>query len=508
MDQPLLELRGITKRFPGVLANDHIDLVVGKGEIHALLGENGSGKTTLMNVLYGLQQADEGEIHFEGKPLKTNSPGQAIDAGIGMVHQHFMLVQAFTVTENVILGMRSKREPLLGLAQAEAEVKALSEKYGLKVDPRAKIWQLSVGEQQRVEILKALHRRARLLILDEPTAVLTPQETEELSAILRSLAAEGRSIIFITHKLNEVMGISNKVTVLRAGRVIDTVETASTNQAALARMMVGREVVFEIDKTPAAPKEVVLQVEGLKAANQKKLPALRGLSLSVRAGEILGVAGVDGNGQHELAECIIGVRKAEGGRVLVCGQDIVGLSSRQVAQRGVGVIPADRQHQGLVLGLQLAENIMFGNFYCEPYSRRGFLQLGKIEEIAGRLIQEYDIRTPSSAVEVKNLSGGNQQKVVLARELSRSPKVIVAMLPTRGLDVGATEFVHRRILDARDRGAAVLLISTELEEILSLSDRIAVMYEGEIMGVVSGDAADVNELGLMMAGAKRLPEAS
>ncbi|HEY3315337.1 MAG TPA: ABC transporter ATP-binding protein [Bacillota bacterium] len=508
MDQPLLELRGITKRFPGVLANDHIDLVVGKGEIRALLGENGSGKTTLMNVLYGLYQADAGEIFFEGRPLTVNSPGQAIEAGIGMVHQHFMLVQAFTVTENVILGMKAKREPLLGLAEAEAEVKALSEKYGLKVDPKAKIWQLSVGEQQRVEILKALHRKARLLILDEPTAVLTPQEAEELSTILRSLAAEGRSIIFISHKLNEVMGVSDRVTVLRAGRVIDTVETARTSEAELAKMMVGREVIFRIDKKPADPKEIVLEVDALKAANQKKLPALRGVSLKVRAGEILGIAGVDGNGQHELAECIIGVRRADGGRVSVCGQDIVGLNPRQVAQRGVGVIPADRHHQGLVLNLQLAENIMFGNFYCRPYSHRGFLNLGKMVEIADGLIEDYDIRTPSSAVEVRNLSGGNQQKVVLARELSRSPKLIIAALPTRGLDVGATEFVHRKILDARDRGAAILLISTELEEILTLSDRIAVLYEGEVMGVVPREAADVNELGLMMAGAKRLPEAS
>jgi simple sugar transport system ATP-binding protein len=508
LDQPLLELRGITKRFPGVLANDHIDLVVGKGEIRALLGENGSGKTTLMNVLYGLYQADAGEIFFEGRPLTVNSPGQAIEAGIGMVHQHFMLVQAFTVTENVILGMKAKREPLLGLAEAEAEVKALSEKYGLKVDPKAKIWQLSVGEQQRVEILKALHRKARLLILDEPTAVLTPQEAEELSTILRSLAAEGRSIIFISHKLNEVMGVSDRVTVLRAGRVIDTVETARTSEAELAKMMVGREVIFRIDKKPADPKEIVLEVDALKAANQKKLPALRGVSLKVRAGEILGIAGVDGNGQHELAECIIGVRRADGGRVSVCGQDIVGLNPRQVAQRGVGVIPADRHHQGLVLNLQLAENIMFGNFYCRPYSHRGFLNLGKMVEIADGLIEDYDIRTPSSAVEVRNLSGGNQQKVVLARELSRSPKLIIAALPTRGLDVGATEFVHRKILDARDRGAAILLISTELEEILTLSDRIAVLYEGEVMGVVPREAADVNELGLMMAGAKRLPEAS
>ncbi|MHB0885573.1 MAG: ABC transporter ATP-binding protein [Bacillota bacterium] len=501
-------MRGMTKRFPGVLANDRVDLTVGKGEIHALLGENGSGKTTLMNVLYGLYQADAGEVHFEGKPLRVKSPGQAIEAGIGMVHQHFMLVQAFSVTENVILGMKSKREPLLGLAQAEAEVKALSERYGLKVDPRAKIWQLSVGEQQRVEILKALHRRARLLILDEPTAVLTPQEAEELAAILRSLAAEGRSIIFISHKLNEVMGVSSKVTVLRAGRVIDTVETARTSEAELARMMVGREVVFRIDKTPAEPKEVVLQIEGLKATDQKDLPSVRSVSLDVRAGEILGVAGVDGNGQTELAECIIGVRKPDGGRVSVCGRDLVGLSPRQVAQQGVGVIPADRHHQGLVLGLPVAENLMFGNFYCEPYSRHGFLQLGKMEEIATKQIQEFDIRTPSSKVEARNLSGGNQQKIVLARELSRSPKLIIAMLPTRGLDVGATEFVHHRIIAARDRGAAVLLISTELEEILSLSDRIAVMYEGEIMGVVPRDAADVNELGLMMAGAKRLPEAS
>ena len=508
MAQPLLELRGITKRFPGVLANDRIDLTVEKGEIHALLGENGSGKTTLMNILYGLYQADAGEIYLDGRPLRIKSPGQAIDAGIGMVHQHFMLVQAFTVTENVILGMRSKREPLLGLAQAEAEVKALSERYGLKVDPKAKIWQLSVGEQQRVEILKALHRQARLLILDEPTAVLTPQETEELSAILRSLAAEGRSIIFITHKLNEVMGVSNRVTVLRGGRVIDTVETARTNEAELARMMVGREVVFRIDKRPAEPGEVILQIDGLKATNQKRLPALRGLSLKVRAGEILGIAGVDGNGQHELVECIVGVRRPDAGRVLICGQDAAGRSPRQVSQMGVGLIPADRHHQGLVLSLQLAENVMFGNFYCEPYSRRGFLRLGKMVEIADRLIKDYDIRTPSCTVEVRNLSGGNQQKVVLARELSRSPRLLIAALPTRGLDVGATEFVHRRILEARDQGAAVLLISTELEEILSLSDRIAVMYEGEIMGVVPRETADVNELGLMMAGAKRLPEAS
>ncbi len=504
----MLELRGITKQFPGVLANDNINLAVEPGEIHALLGENGSGKTTLMNIVYGLYHADAGEVRFEGRPLRMTSPGEAIATGIGMVHQHFMLVQAFSVTENVILGMRCRREPLLDRDGGATEVQALSAKYGLKVDPRARVWQLSVGEQQRVEILKALYRRARLLILDEPTSVLTPQETEELFEILRALASEGRSVIFISHKLHEVLSVADRITVLRRGRGIDTVRAATSSKEGLARMMVGREVVFRVNKPPARPGPVVLEVKNLQALNQKGLPALKGLSLEVRAGEILGIAGVDGNGQKELTECLIGVTRPVRGEVRVAGENITGLSPRQICRRGVAVIPEDRHRQGLVLPMQVAENIMFGNFYRPPFSRRGFLQLGVIHDVARRLAAEYDIRTPSTDIPLANLSGGNQQKVILARELSGQPRLIVAMLPTRGLDVGATEFVHRRIIDARNSGVAVLLVSTELEEILSLSDRIAVIYEGEIMGLVPGDGADVHELGLMMAGSKRLAAVS
>ncbi|MEW6308817.1 MAG: ABC transporter ATP-binding protein [Bacillota bacterium] len=508
MAEPVLVLRNMTKRFPGVVANDGINLSVAKGEIHALLGENGAGKTTLMNILYGLYQADEGEIILNGRPLSVQSPGKAIEAGIGMVHQHFMLVQAFSVAENVVLGMPSGKGPLLDMARAERDLQALGKKHGLKVDPRARVWQLSVGEQQRVEILKALYRKAELLILDEPTAVLTPQESEDLFAILRSLAAAGRSIIFISHKLNEVMQVSDRVTVLRGGRVVDTVDTAATSEAALARMMIGREVVFRVDKAPACLRDVVLDLSNLRAMNQKGLPALKGVCLSVCGGEILGICGVDGNGQKELAECVVGVRRPTGGAVQIEGVDIVGMTPRQVVERGVGVIPEDRHHQGLVLNMHVAENIMFGAFYRAPFSHRGILQLNAIDDIARDLVRQYDIRTPSTAAEARTLSGGNQQKVVLARELSRSPKLLVAMLPTRGLDVGATEFVHRQIIKARDAGAAVLLISTELEEVLSLSDRIAVIYEGEIMGTFARDAADVGELGLMMAGSKRIASAS
>jgi len=500
----IIKMEKITKRFPGVLANDHVDLEVEKGEIHVLLGENGAGKTTLMNILYGLHQPDAGTIYLKGREVKINSPRKAIDLGIGMVHQHFMLIPALTVTENIVLGTKVPREPFLDLTGSAEKIKALSRQYGFNLDPSVKVWHLSVGQQQRVEIIKTLYRGADILILDEPTAVLTPQETQELFAILRRLKDEGHTVIFISHKLNEVMEISDRITVLRQGRVIKTLRTKDTNKAELARLMVGREVSFVVEKTPCQPGQEALRISGLKARNDRQLEAVKSIDLAVRAGEILGLAGVDGNGQSELVEAIAGLRKATGGEVFFLGQPVRHQPLRRLFEMGLGFIPEDRHRQGLVKEMPLMENLILQRFYRPPFARYGFLNYRVIREYANELIKKYDIRTPSPLVPAKNLSGGNQQKVVLAREMDRQPALLIAMHPTRGLDVGATEYVHRRIIEERDRGCAILLVSTELEEILALSDRIAVIYEGEIMGVLNRNEISIEDLGLMMAGSKRL----
>jgi simple sugar transport system ATP-binding protein len=503
----LLRLEKITKTFPGVIANEQVDLDVQRGEIHALLGENGSGKTTLMNCAYGVYHPTAGRIFWKGEEVKIRQARDAIALGIGMVHQHFMLVDPFTVTENVVLGLPSRREPLIGLAQAEAKIRASSERFHLHIDPQAKIWQLPVGMQQRVEILKALYREAELLILDEPTAVLTPGEVEELFKTIKSLTAHGLSVIFITHKLEEVMAVCDRVTVLRDGRKVDTVKVVETDTRTLARMMVGREVLLSMDKLEQSPGEVVLTVEQISAKDDRDLLAVNNLSFTVRRSEVLGIAGVDGNGQTELADVITGLRRAENGRVTLLGEDVTGARPRQIIEKRVAYIPPDRHKMGLFLGLPIRENLVGKAFWKWPFSRRGLFQRKTIDRFAQEMIDNYGIRTPGPEIQVKLLSGGNQQKVILARELSGNPDLVIAAQPTRGLDIGAIEYVHKQIIAARNNGAAVLLISTELQEILALSDRIAVMYEGEFMGVIPAKEADLHELGEMMAGVRCQPGA-
>ncbi len=505
---PVLEMRGITKQFPGVLANDNVDFRLEKGEIHALLGENGAGKTTLMKILYGLYEADEGMVLVDGEEVSIKKPNDAINLGIGMVHQHFMLIPPFTVAENLVLGAEPVKNGLfMDMEKAIAKANEVSETYGLAVDPNAKVVDISVGMQQRVEILKALLRGAEILVLDEPTAVLTPQEVTELFEIMRNLTEQGKSIIFISHKLKEVLDISDHVTVLRRGKSIGTVATAKTTQQELARMMVGRDVELVVEKGPAKPGKNILQVSELHVLDQRHLPAVRGVSFSVRAGEIFGIAGVDGNGQSELVEAITGMRRPTSGRVVINGHDLTGARPREVFESGVVHIPSDRHRHGLVLDFTIAENMILQTYYKPPFSNRGELDWETIHQEARRLIEEFDVRTPSEKVAAGSLSGGNQQKVIVARELSRQPELIVAAQPTRGLDVGAIEFVHRKLVEARDDGKAVLLVSLELDEILALADRIAVMYEGEIVGVVDSDTVTEEELGLMMAGAMRGPKA-
>ncbi len=498
----VISMRNITKRFPGVIANDHVNFDLRRGEVHTLLGENGAGKTTLMNILYGLYQPDEGEIFVKGKKVRIKSPLDAIKLGIGMVHQHFTLAMPLTVIENIIMGLPSPREPWLLLEESAKRVKELASKYGFKIEPFAEVWQISVGEQQRVEILKALYRNVDILILDEPTAVLTPQETEELFGVLRKMKAEGKSIIFISHKLEEVMEISDRITVLRDGKVVNTVRKVDTNPMELARMMVGREVLFRIKKAKLKPGEVLLKLDGVKALNDRNLPALRGVSFEVREREILGIAGVSGNGQSELAEVIAGLREVKEGKVFICGRDLTNASPREVIEAGLAHIPEDRIEVGLIKDFTIAENLILESYYKPPFARGKFLNHREIINNALKLIKEYAIKTPSPRVPVRILSGGNLQKVVLARELSRCPKVIIAAQPTRGLDVGATEYIRQKLEEERRKGAAILLISEDLEEILTLSDRVAVMYEGEIMGIVPVEWAreHVDEIGLMMAG--------
>lgn len=497
-----VQLVGITKRFPGVLANNHINLEVHQGEIHALLGENGAGKSTLMNVLSGLYRPDKGEIRIYGKPVMLRSPRHAIQQGIGMVHQHFMLVEMLTVAENVTLGLESPRF-FLKLPQTEQKITELATRYGLRVDPRARIWQLSVGEQQRVEIIKMLYRGARILILDEPTAVLTPGEVEELFKVLRRMADEGHSVIFISHKLEEVLAISDRITVLRKGGVVATVETAKTHQAELARLMVGREVLFQVEKREIGKGNTVLEVVRLHAQNDKGLLALRGVSLSIQAGEILGIAGVAGNGQRELAEVITGLRAATGGQVLICRSDLTNCSPRQVIEQGVSHIPEDRLGTGLVPNLAISDNAILKQYRQPPLSHGPFLNYPSINTFTDNLIALYDIQTPSRRTAVKLLSGGNLQKTIIGREITTQPLLMVAVHPTRGLDVGATESVRKILLEQRERGAAILLISEDLHELLQLADRIAVMYEGEIMGAVPAEEAKLEDISLMMAGSEK-----
>jgi simple sugar transport system ATP-binding protein len=501
-ETPLLELKGITKRFPGVVANDHVGFDLVKGEVHALLGENGAGKSTLMNILYGLYHPDEGEIRLRGEPVRIDSPHAAIDTGIGMVHQHFMLIPVMTVAENIVLAMEPHKGPFLDLDTANENVLDISKRFGLAVRPDARVESISVGMQQRVEILKALYRGAEILILDEPTAVLTPQEAEELFEIIRSLQAEGKSIIFITHKLGEVLAIADRITVLRRGKTIETVPREGATEESLARLMVGREVLLEVEKGPADPGEPLLRVEDLRVRDERGLEAVRGVSFDVRRREIVGIAGVDGNGQSELIEAITGLRKPESGRIVAAGEDITSDSSRECLDAGVGHIPEDRQRRGLVLDFSLAENIALHDYREEPDSKWGWLYPKRLIARAGRLLKEFDVRGGGPKTPAGSLSGGNQQKVILAREISRNPQILVAAQPTRGLDVGAIEFVHRRLVAERDEGRAILLVSFELDEILSLADRILVLYEGRVVGEYSPDVSE-EELGIAMTGGRR-----
>jgi simple sugar transport system ATP-binding protein len=497
-----VEMRGIVKRFPGVLANDHVDFDLREGEVHALLGENGAGKSTLMNVLAGLYRPEEGSVFIQGKRFNFNSPRDAIVHGLGMVHQHFMLVPSQTVTENILLGLDEPRF-LLRLPEFDRRILALQEQYGLKVDPKVKIWQLSVGEQQRVEILKMLYRGARVLIMDEPTAVLTPQEVRELFVTLRSMTQRGHSIIFISHKLDEVLAIANRVTVLQHGRVTAAgLNTKGVTKSELARLMVGREVVFTLDKKPVTPGPVTLSIEDVSAENDRGLPALRDLSLQVRAGEIVGMAGVAGNGQTELAQVITGLRRCTGGRVVACDEVISNGPPRRAIDRGVSHIPEDRAGVGSSPSLSVADNLIMKNYRQAPVASGWVLNRPVIRQTAEKLKQAYDIAAPTIDTEARLLSGGNLQKMILAREMSCSPKVMIAMQPTRGLDVGAIEAVHRLLLQECEQGAAILLISEELDEIMSLSDRIVVIYEGQIMGEMSAEEADLETIGLMMAGTR------
>lgn len=495
-----LEMRGITKRFPGVLANDHIDFDVHFGEVHALLGENGAGKSTLMRILYGLYHPDQGEILLNGRPVIISSPTDAINLGIGMIHQHFMLVQSMTVAENVALGLPSSRGLLTDLDRVSKRILELAEIYSLKIDPSAYIWQLSVGQQQRVEIIKALYRGAALLILDEPTAVLTPQEVDELFIIMRQMVKDGHALIFISHKLHEVVAISNRVTVLRDGRKIGTRPTSETTKQDLANWMVGREISFAPDRGNVERGEIRLKLDQVCCGSDRGTPGLCDVGLEVRSGEILGVAGVSGNGQCELAETVTGLRKITAGRVVLEGEDVTGLVPGELTDRMLSYIPEERMRDGMIREFTVAENMILREHHKRPYSRFGFLALSDISTHAEKLIAQFHVKTPSRETLAKNLSGGNIQKVVLARELSRSPRVIIAAQPTRGLDIGATEYVREQLLEQRRAGAAILLISEDLDEILALSDRIAVIYEGRVMDIVSREAATPQKLGLLMAG--------
>lgn len=496
----VIEMRDITKVFGGFVANDKINLHLRKGEIHALLGENGAGKSTLMNMLAGLLEPTSGEIAVNGQVVNLDSPSKAASLGIGMVHQHFMLVEAFTVAENIILGSELTKNGVLDIAGASKEIKALSERYGLAVDPSAKVADISVGAQQRVEILKTLYRGADILIFDEPTAVLTPSEIDELMAIMKNLVKEGKSIILITHKLDEIRAVSDRVTVIRRGKSIETVEIAGATNADLAEMMVGRSVSFKTEKQASKPKEVVLSIKDLVVNENRGVPAVKNLSLDVRAGEIVGIAGIDGNGQSELIQAITGLRKVESGSIELKGDSIVGLQPRQITELSVGHVPEDRHRDGLILEMMISENIALQTYYKEPHSKNGILNYSNITSYAKKLMEEFDVRAASELVPAAALSGGNQQKAIIAREIDRDPDLLIVSQPTRGLDVGAIEYIHKRLIEERDNGKAVLVVSFELDEILNVSDRIAVIHDGKIQGIVSPETTNKQELGVLMAG--------
>ena len=500
-----VRMTGISKRFPLVLANDAVDFSVAWNEIHALIGENGAGKSTLMKILYGLQPADEGSIEIDGTPVTFHSARDAIEQGIGMVHQHFMLVEPLTVTENIVLGSEPGSQAALDYASARAKTRELIDRFGFDIDPDQPVGELPMGMQQQVEILKTLYRDAKILIMDEPTAVLTPQETRGLFEFLREYVSQGNAIVFISHKLDEVMEICDRMSVMRDGKMIGTVEREDTDTRKLANMMVGREVLLRVEKGEAEPQDVRLEVENLRLAHPvKPRDVLDGVSLQVRAGEILGVAGIEGNGQTELVECITGLRLPDSGTIRLMGEDVTDAGARARRVAGMSHVPEDRNARGLVGTYSAAMNSVLGDHHHRPYAgAAGFLQLDAIEEHASSIIEEYDVRPRSTTVMARAYSGGNAQKLIVARELERDPQVLVLAQPTRGVDIGAIEFIHRQIVRARDMGLAVLLISADLNEVLSLSDRIAVMFEGRIMGEVAAAEADVDTLGLMMAGAKQ-----
>ncbi|MGI8190736.1 ABC transporter ATP-binding protein [Streptococcus iniae] len=500
MTQHVIEMKEITKRFGDFTANDHINLTVKKGEIHALLGENGAGKSTLMNMLAGLLEPTEGEIFINGKAELIDSPSKSSHLGIGMVHQHFMLVEAFTVAENIILGNETVKNGRLDLKEASREIKELSEKYGLAVDTEAKVANISVGAQQRVEILKTLYRGADILIFDEPTAVLTPSEIQELMVIMKNLVKEGKSIVLIIHKLDEIRAVADRVTVIRRGKSIQTANVAGVSAKELAEMMVGRSVSFKTEKTPSNPKETVLSIKDLVVDENRGIPAVKGLSLDVRAGEIVGIAGIDGNGQSELIQAITGLRKVKAGSITIKNQEVTHFNSRKITELSVGHVPEDRHKDGLILEMSLAENTALQTYYKEPLSKNGILNYAKINEYARNLMKEFDVRGANELVPARGFSGGNQQKAIIAREVDRNPDLLIVSQPTRGLDVGAIEYIHKRLIEERDKGKAVLVVSFELDEILNLSDRIAVIHDGKIQGIVNPESTNKQELGILMAG--------